>query len=159
MKPRLLILGFSQAGKSTAAAILAELLNTKYADTSSKLIEEFAAANWLSTAEILENKDKYRMDLFKFGRAKQAVDPLWPQNVQIKDADILTGLRNPNEIQAARAIHLYDMIIWIERPGVICNATDKLSPVDADVVIQNDGTIADLRAKLVQLVVKFQSQL
>ena len=153
---KLLILGYTLSGKSTTAAILAEILNTKYADTSAKLIEEFAASRGLTINYIRENKNQFRADLFAFGRARQAIDPLWPQDVQINDFDILTGLRNPNEIEAARTANLYNPIIWIDRPGVTAGPTDKLCPSDADVIVHNNGAISDLRSKLEQLVREFR---
>ena len=149
---KILVLGYTQSGKSTAAEILADYLHSKYLNTSDQLVLELAQKLGITTQHILENKEQYRQQLFTYGRAKQATDPLWPQSVQIKSADILTGLRSPDEIRAARDAKLYNMIVWINRPGIYAGPTDKLDSSYADVIINNDGTIDDLRSQLLEQV-------
>ena len=138
---KLLVLGYSQSGKSLAAEILANALNANYLNTSDQLIIELAESIDVTTEHILENKDMYRMRLFEFGRAKQKQNPLWPQDIQITRADILTGLRSPDEVVAAREHNLYDKIIWIDREGYGAGATDKLTSEHADVTIKMTGRL------------------
>jgi len=147
----IMVLGYTEAGKSTAAEILAKMLNLKYANTSDRLIEDFAAQTDNDPDFVMQNKSKFRSQLFTYGRGRQAFDPLYPQSQQLKHANILTGLRNPNEIEAARGADMYDCIIWILRDGYDRGPTDKLSPDDADVTIENNGTISELKEKLSQL--------
>jgi len=156
---KLLVLGYSQAGKSTAAAILAEVLHTKYLNTSDQLMKELSVELGISEECILANKSHYRMQLFKLGRSRQETDPLWPQPLQLQEADILTGLRSPDEVAAAREHNLYDSIIWVSRDGYVAGDTDKLSPDCADIEIKNDGDIADLRLKLLVLIKQLQDQI
>lgn len=146
------VLGYTEAGKTTAAEILAEILGANYANTSDQLVEELAESLGIEPDHIRQNKAYYRQKLFDFGRARQKEDPLWPQAQQLRTANILTGLRNPNELEAARKYKLYDLIIWINRPGYDAGATDKLKPEDADVIINNNGSIEDLRAKLLETI-------
>lgn len=148
---KILVLGYTGSGKTTAAEILAELLNTRSLNTSDQLIEDFAVSIGTTPKFILEHKPEYREQLFKFGRAKQAIDPLYPQVQQLAVASILTGLRNPNEIEAAREHRLYDMIIWVNRPEIEAGVTDKLNPNHADLIIENNGSIEELREQLKQL--------
>jgi hypothetical protein len=114
-------------------------------------VKELAIELRISEEHILANKDQYRMQLFKLGRARQETDPLWPQTIQLQEADILTGLRSPDEVAAAREHDLYDSIIWISREGYVANDTDRLTPDCADAEIKNDGDIADLKLKLLAL--------
>jgi energy-coupling factor transporter ATP-binding protein EcfA2 len=151
MRMKILVLGYTGSGKTTAAEILAAILDTSYCNTSDKLIDDFAISIGLPSNVIANNKDKYRNQLLEFGRAKQKIDPLWPQAQQLEHSDILTGLRNKNEIEAAKKHKLYDLIIWVSRPGYTIGSTDKLSPSDADVVINNDGDITALKEKLLRL--------
>ena len=149
---KIMVLGYSETGKTTVAQMLGEMLGLAYANTSDQLIVEFAVKHGLSVDEVMAHKANHREALFSFGRARQREDPLWPQNVQLETNSILTGLRNPNEIEAARADNLYNIIIWVNRPGYNPNVTDKLDSSFADVVIENDGSIAELRAKLEKLI-------
>lgn len=154
---KILVLGYSRVGKSTAAEILAQHLNTKFANTSDEIVEGLARELNISPDEIRKKKEQYRMQLFQYGRRMQEADAFWPQNVQLEYADILTGLRSPDEVKAAREHGVYDVIIWIDRPGYYKSETDKLTADCADVVIYNDGTIEDLRDKLIGLVDKLRS--
>ena len=82
----------------------------------------------------------------------------WPQDELLKSSDIITGLRNPDEVKAARDRNFYGVgaIVWVSRPGYEAGPTDKLSPDCADTVIVNDGTIADLREKLSLLLLQLR---
>ena len=147
-----MVLGYTEAGKTTAAEILANHLNHSYANTSDRLIEDFAAHTGYDVDLIFKNKPRWRYQLWAYGRGRQVLDPLYPQSEQLKRFDILTGLRNHNEIEAAREAKLYDMILWIIRDGCQRHGTDKLSPADADFIIDNNGTKDELADKLLSLV-------
>lgn len=155
---KVLILGYSGVGKSTAAEILAEMMHTTYANSSDPLISGVAQELGVSVDHILSNKDPYRDRLFAYGRAKQTQNAGWPQDELLKSSDIITGLRNPDEVKAARDRNFYGRgaIVWIARPGYEAGPTDKLSPDCADIVIVNDGTIADLKEKLSLLLLQLR---
>ncbi len=149
---KLLILGYSGSGKTTAAQALAEILGCGYANTSDRLIEDYATEHGLDVQSVKLNKAKLRNELFDFGRAKQAKDALYPQSEQLKRYSILTGLRNPNEIEAAREHSLYDLIIWIKNDRCSKDATDRLIEDDADVIVPNNGSIEELKQRLHRLI-------
>lgn len=146
-----LIIGYKESGKTTAARILADILDTSYANTSDIIITEFANDCGLDEEYVHTHKDTFRDELWSYGRVRQEKDPLWPQSI-IEHVDILTGVRNLDELDAARNAKLYDIVIWIDRPGFGASSTDKLSSSDADVILKNDGSFVDLRLKLRQLV-------
>ncbi len=103
---------------------------------------------------VIANKDQHRERIFKYARSKQKSDPLWPQQMQLRTCSILTGLRNIDEISAANKYELYDMVIWIDRPGI---SKDKTDAIDEQmvrkyygnlIVILNDSTKESLKLKL-----------
>lgn len=147
-----MILGYTEAGKTTAAEILANHLNTNYANISDRLIEDFAEHTGYDADLILKNKAGWRYQLWTYGRGRQILDPLYPQSEQAKYAGVLTGLRNPDELAAARKAKLYDAILWIAREGCNRGGTDKLSPADADFIIDNNGTKDELADRLQALI-------
>lgn len=66
----------------------------------------------------------------------------------------VTGVRYPNEIAWVRSRS--GRAVWVNRPGfgpVNSHSSDNsLGPDDFDAVIENDGTLADLRKKVSQYV-------
>lgn len=69
---------------------------------------------------------------------------------------VITDMRFENEIAAVRKEG--GLVVQVQRPGVTSvngHASDRVLPDDYfDEIIQNDGTIADLEAKVNELVIK-----
>jgi hypothetical protein len=63
---------------------------------------------------------------------------------------VISDVRYPNEIEAIRDYN--GTLLWVERPGVgpvNSHASDNsVGPQDFDYVIENDGTLEDLYAKI-----------
>lgn len=141
---KIVVLGYTESGKTTVADMIAETRGVSYINTSDVLIDDFAAHKGIDGDEIRRDKDRWREDLFNFGRSRQASDPLYLIREPLKDADIITGLRNPNELDAAKKAKLVDLIIWVDRPGCNAGTTDKLNRDDADIVINNNAGLEEL---------------
>jgi hypothetical protein len=144
---KVLVLGYSKSGKSTAAEAVAKLIGSPPpVNTSDYLIRDFSESKGVKPEEILKNKDQYRQELYIYGKSRQATDPAYPVTEALKDSKVVTGIRPKVQLKAVR--QLFDLTIWIDRPGISKGATDELGPEDADVVIANDGTFDDLRINL-----------
>lgn len=153
-----LIIGYSKCGKSLAGDLIARWpggLVSISISTSDILFEQYASHANISNAELRENKDKYRHQLWEFGRKLQADDPLCLVRQALAMAfcgddavNVVTGVRNRDEMVAIRAAKMFDLIIWINRNGCEPNSTDCLKPSDADIVIDNNGTIEELQRAL-----------
>lgn len=146
MNPKLLLCGFTRSGKTTAAEIAARIIGGKAVNMSDYIIADYAKANGHKENWVINHKEELRKKLFVFARAKQKIDPLYPMSAALDDADVVTGARNKDEITASN--HLLDLIIWIDRPGILKGDTDKIGPEDADIIILNDGTIEELEQKI-----------
>lgn len=74
----------------------------------------------------------------------------WARSAGV-DPIVADDVRFPNEVATIKG--LGGVVVWVERPGL--SAGDHRSEVgiagDADVTIVNDGTLADLRAKIDRL--------
>lgn len=147
---KIAVIGYTGSGKSTAASMLAEIMEVGAADTSAYLIRDYAKYAGISPQHILSNKHKYRDDLFKYARSIQLNDPLYLIKQALSDASIITGIRNPDEIRASR--NLFDYIIWIDNPGINAGSTDKLDESYADITVHNIGSTEDLYNILLMLV-------
>lgn len=151
---KILVIGYSESGKSTAAELLAKLLHTTSCNLSDYIIEDYAKENNLDTQTIKNSKAALRKQLYEFGRSKQAIDSRYPATAAIKHHDIITGTRNPDELLATR--NLFDVVIWIDRATVTKNSTDKLLPEHADVRVDNNGSLKELESRLKLLLLSLQ---
>ena len=149
-RPRLLVIGHGRHGKDTAAALLAAALGLSFVSSS-----EFAARHAVFPLVA---------DLYPDWRAayadRAAHRGLWFHAIAaynlrpgptlaeqiLADHDIYVGMRSRAELDRARG--LFDLVIWVDagarlpaEPG----ASNELHPGDADLVLDNNGTEADLR--------------
>jgi len=144
---KVLVIGYSQGGKSTVAGIVADILNEKHISASTIIIGDYSERYGISIETIRAHKEQYRSSLFWYGRYQQEIDHAYPASKAIKCGyHVVDGVRNKDELAAVR--ELFDLVIWVDRPGYAGNATDNLEPDDADVIIVNDGSVDDLRSKV-----------
>ena len=157
---KVLILGYSKCGKTTAGDIVASALNqgAKSVSTSDVLIGLLAADLGVTSDEIRSDKDRLRGKLWSKGRELQEQDPLSIVNhavamAMVGNDCVVTGVRNRDEIDALRANRTFDLIIWIDRCCCEAGPTDHIDPRDADIIISNSGTISELEQQLLTILV------
>lgn len=142
---KIIIIGYTGSGKTTVASAIAKLWGTTAINTSDYLINDYAQATGIDINKILSNKDKFRYELYQYGRARQDDNPLYLIEEPAKISDVITGLRNIDEIIAARKTGLFDLVIWVHMDDCKRGNTDNLEPHHADIIINNNGTLSDLK--------------
>ena len=156
--PRILIIGYTGDGKSTAAAALAERYECEYANSSDILVESFFKVHAnkgddpkTAIMEIGRNKGVYREQLFRFGNlCKKEISLSWLSDEALKRAPIVTGLRTQDELAASA--WAYDLILWVGTPDGKPGTTDKLTPANANAsVIVERGDIAGLCEQVIEV--------
>jgi hypothetical protein len=150
---KILVLGLSRSGKTEATKMLGEILGVKAVDSTSKfIIRDFAKANGLDPNEVLAQKETFRQRLFEYGLSRQKDDITYPVCEAIQEGDVVSGVRTKEQLDAVRP--LFDKIIWINRPDAVATPSDNIKLVDAEPadIIQNGGTLQDLRAGLSEAV-------
>jgi hypothetical protein len=143
MNKRILVIGYSGSGKTTAANCIAPNIST-----SDVIIGEFCHKYDLHPEVVKANKGFYRDRLWQFGRDRQQSNPLYFVYKALEKSSIVTGVRNPDEVAKCRELKIFDVIIWIDRPGITAGSTDKLTSADADVIVMNDGDTNTLKASM-----------
>lgn len=150
----ILILGHSKSGKTTAAKMIAKMLKSPPPrNCSDFIIEDFADEKAKTpmdklnlVKQITSNKNQYRQDLFNYGLKRQAKDPAYPATEALRHTNVVTGIRTPQNLAAAR--DMFNLVLWVDRIAAKPGSTDKLGPKDADATIDNNGTFGELEDNL-----------
>lgn len=149
---KILVVGPGRSGKDEACKYLAENTGLRFEGTTSLFLAEFVAEKkGCSFEEAYENRHNERQLWFDTGNEIRASDPLKLVRRALLKSDITGGIRDIAEIEACKKNNVFDLIIWIDRPGVQEDPTLKFGSEWADIVIQNSGTIEDFFDKLEKL--------
>lgn len=148
---KVLILGHTQSGKSLAAKMVAEILNSPApaSSTSKYIIRDYAKSVGKQPEEIAQNKDEYRQQLFQYGKKIQAKDPAYPVSEALKETDVVAGVRTAEQLKAVAP--LFDKILWIHRDvpkGKTDINIEDAKEASAE-IINNTGSIDDLKVRLI----------
>ena len=153
--PTILIVGYTQSGKSTAARLLAEHWGCEWMGTSSAIMNylDQYCSGWAGGVLIdLKNKTPgvvqrmLRTFLRDVGNFIREQDPAALVKRCLAHANIVEGVRTVEEFEASK--HLFDHIVWIDRPGVERGITDELWESFVVKMVTNDGTEEQLLERL-----------
>lgn len=172
--PVIIVIGPPHHGKTEARKILAELTFFKGESASTIIYSFLAHRRKVEVAELLKiPKDDIRQELieagdFLVGHTDKLFEPAVDTEIDklvyripsalirtlyLSGYNVIDGVRRRAELTEA-INHLTwngvrSVVLWIERPGVekIIDNTE-LTQADATEVVENDGTLEDLKAKL-----------
>lgn len=153
--PRILILGHGRHGKDSLAEEFRSSYDLKFSSSSYaaakiflfdklkhkygyKTFDECYAdrhnrrAEWHDEISSFNNPDKARL-------AKRIMEK----------NDIYVGMRSNDEIEACKKEGVFDVVLWVYRPGFPLESEDSfnIGIGHADFVIFNDGSVEDLKMK------------
>lgn len=149
--PRLALCGPGRSGKDEAASWFAAHTRLRYTRSTSEVIAPHVAARLgMEIGEAFAKRHESRQLWFDVGNELRANDPAYLVRECLKDGEIAVGLRNADEVAAARAEHLIDLFIWIDR-AVPEDSTMKFGPELCDVIVQNRGTLDEFVGRLAAL--------
>ena len=153
--PKILIIGNSQAGKSTLAKMIGDHFSCSFMGTSRAIYDKLIADCVSVCTNIVYHKCMYRLKLspkygdlfrkflFDAGNRMREDDPAALVKICLSYTNIVEGVRTKEEFQACK--QLFDSVIWVDRPSTEPNETDELREEDADTVFDNTGTLEDLQ--------------
>lgn len=147
---KILLVGFSRAGKDHAGVHLSKITGLRYGGSlswaglphMSMVLHKHPLQCW---TERHENRERWKSELDNL-RLKEGQTHL--ARLALASGDIVTGMRDLVEIQAARAEKLFDSILWVERTGIHQDNTVTFTAREADDVILNDGSLEEFHSKL-----------
>lgn len=147
----LLIVGHGRGGKDTVAQFLHGRGNLRCAGSFSWFALPFIAAALKEPEQkCWEERHAKRQFWFEFCNALRANDPLFLARRALQKGNVVTGLRDRVEMDAAKASGLFSAILWVERPGIPVDPTVKFTREDATDMLINDGSLEELEKNSVE---------
>lgn len=153
---KILIIGHGRHGKDTVAEILARDAGLSFASSSEfaceKVVFPLMADLYDTPAECYADRANHR-ELWYHAIAAYNLRPGPSLTEQILAGhDVYVGMRRRDEFDNSR--HLFGLVVWVDRPGVPpeLEASNALTRADADLIIYNSGTLADLDVAVAELV-------
>jgi hypothetical protein len=159
MHPKILILGFARHGKDTAAEFLRDDFGLSFCSSSlfcaEKIVRPALAAQGIFYSDVqscFEDRGKHREKWFEAIKNFNTNDHARLGRALFEQYDIYVGLRNVQEVEALKKEKRIDLTLWIDSSDRGIPKEDMssctVSPLDADIVVKNDGGLEDLRMRL-----------
>ena len=154
MLPRILIIGNGRHGKDTLAEIWRDMFGLKFESSSmaaariflyDKLKDEFG---YQSFEECYNDRINRRQRWYEEICAYNAEDPTRLTKEILEENECYVGMRNPIEVLKCIELGIFDLIVWVdasERVKLEDRRSISISSDYADIVIENNGTLQDLK--------------
>lgn len=145
----ILFVGWSGAGKDAASEYLAAITGLRYGLSFSRaglpfMAEVMGLPEEQAYAERHAHREKWKahLDYLREG------DETLLAEIALVKGEVLAGLRDRVELDAARRKDLFSHVVWIERPGVPRDSTVTFEASECDCVILNDGTLDEFHLSI-----------
>jgi len=148
---RIMVVGHGRAGKDTACEYLAKVTQLRFAGTTSLYLARYVAARLGVTAEEAYcTRHSNRNFWHRVGKEVRKRDPGLLVRESLKNAEIVGGIRDLEEIAACRQENLVDLIVWIANDRVPRDSTVKFGERDCDIVVPNHWGLEEFRWRLLR---------
>lgn len=150
---KILLIGHARHGKDTVSEMLVDLMGLTFR-SSSDFVNERAVFPVLAPKygyktldECYQDRVNHRQEWYELIRDYNGDDPALLGRELFEECDIYCGLRHREEFEAMKAEDLYDVCVWVDAgnrlpPESLDSMT--LTMEDADVVVDNNGSLEDL---------------
>jgi hypothetical protein len=88
-----------------------------------------------------EDPEATRLKWYHYLNEFRKDDPARLIRLVLETSDFVCGVRDSQELLAARDQGLLDLIVWVDNPRVPDDPTVTFTRADADIIIRNDDTI------------------
>lgn len=147
-----LLVGHGRAGKDEGLRYLSEITGLANAGTTSKYLAKYVSVRLKCGVQVAyDTRHDNRDTWYQIGKAIRENDPGVLLCEALKHGPLTGGVRDLEEIEAARSRNLVDLVVWIENNRVPDDPTVMFTSGHCDVVIQNNGTLEEYHNKLYRL--------
>lgn len=159
-KPRLLVMGHARHGKDTVCELLRDDYGYRFMSSSMFCAERVVlpAARvsdqmpfYANAAQCFEDRAHHRKFWFDAITAYNTPDKSRLGREIFESFDVYCGIRNADEFEALKLARAFDFAIWVDASErAPSEGTDSctVTPNMADYVLDNNGPVEDLPAKL-----------
>ena len=149
---RVMVVGFSGAGKDTACSYLAQVTRLRFAGTTSAYLARHVAARLgVSVKEAYRSRHANRNLWHRVGNEIRRRDPGLLVRESLRHAEITGGVRGIEEVEACRRGRLVDLIVWVANDRVRAGSTLTFGERHCDIVVPNHGSIEEFHRRLQDL--------
>lgn len=146
--PKIALCGPGRSGKDECASWLSANTSLRFGRSTSQVIAPYVAERLgVSVAEAFARRHEDRELWFAIGNELRLQDPTFLVRECLRDGEIVVGMRNQDEVIAARSQRLIDLFVWISR-DVPHDPTQTYGPELCDIEIENRGTLEELFDRL-----------
>ena len=153
-KPVLAFCGPGRCGKDTAAAWFRDHTNLVFLGGCSWTAREYMAkrlsedeGHLITPDEAYERRHEDRMKWYTYLNEYRKDDPARLIRDCLKHSDIVCGIRDHNELFAARREGLLELIVWIERT-VPYDPTLTYTQSNCDIIVNNNDSLITYHDRL-----------
>jgi hypothetical protein len=151
-RKRIMVVGYSGAGKDTACRFLAGVTHLRFAGTTSHCLARHVAARLgVSVQEAYRSRHANRNLWHRVGNQLRRHDPGLLTRESLRHAEITGGVRGIEEVQACRREHLVDLIVWVDNDRVPRGQAVTFGPSDCDVAVPNHGSLEEFHGHLLRM--------
>jgi dephospho-CoA kinase len=160
---KILIIGHARHGKDTVGELFQEYAGLKAISSSEILAKEFLfdlmnskyGQSYKTSEECFNDRFNWRKEWFDEISAYNTPDQTRTAKLILKHADIYVGMRSSTEVIACIDEDLFDLVIWVdatERLPLENSDSFNISKDVADIIIDNNGTLEQLRRKTFRII-------
>lgn len=161
--PKLMVVGHARHGKDTVAEMLVRMFNLTFIGTSmicakTIMLPAFAAKgidhSYDSAEECFDDRGNHRVFWYDTICQYNSPDKAKLGRAVYRACDVYSGVRDWRELVAIKNEGLCDLIIWVDRTDHLPpegEGSMRVKPWMADCILDNNGTLDDLQANLINL--------
>lgn len=160
-----MLLGLSGHGKDAVCDNLPKSVkhssSSKFALRTFMFLKLQEKYGYVSRRQCYEDRVNKRQDWYEGIKEHCSEDPAKLGRDLFKYNTVYNGCRNRREFEAMRKEGLFDVVVWVDSSKRLGSSDDpymELTSDDADYILDNNGTLIQLKVNMVQLLKRYLSK-